>query len=134
VFATGLRNSMGMDWAPWNDALYATDNGRDMLGDDYPPCELNKLEAGNFYGWPYYNGANEPDPDYGKEIPSFAANAVAPAHEFRAHNAPLGMSFVDSSGWPQWRPCMDPGIEVHLTATKWYRCTGTETIFKAAIF
>ncbi|MFT4825741.1 MAG: glucose/arabinose dehydrogenase [Cryomorphaceae bacterium] len=101
VFATGLRNSMGMDWAPWNDALYATDNGRDMLGDDYPPCELNKLEAGNFYGWPYYNGANEPDPDYGKEIPSFAANAVAPAHEFRAHNAPLGMSFVDSSGWPQ---------------------------------
>lgn len=101
LFATGLRNSMGMDWAPWDGALYATDNGRDMLGDDYPACELNKLEAGNFYGWPYYNGANEPDPDFGADIPSFAANAIAPAHEFRAHNAPLGMAFIDTTGWPE---------------------------------
>ncbi|MFK8050182.1 MAG: sorbosone dehydrogenase family protein [Halioglobus sp.] len=101
LFATGLRNSMGMDWAPWNGALYATDNGRDMLGDDYPPCELNKLEAGNFYGWPYYNGANEPDPDFGADIPDFANNPIAPAHEFSAHNAPLGMAFIDTKGWPE---------------------------------
>jgi glucose/arabinose dehydrogenase len=99
LFATGLRNSMGLDWAPWDGALYATDNGRDMLGDDYPPCELNKVEAGNFYGWPYYNGANKPDPDFGEAPPELAANPVAPVHEFRAHNAPLGLSFVDTNAW-----------------------------------
>lgn len=50
LFATGLRNSVGFDWAPWDGALYATDNGRDWLGDDYPPCELNRIEAKRFYG------------------------------------------------------------------------------------
>ncbi len=100
-FATGLRNSMGMDWAPWDNSLYATDNGRDMLGDNYPPCELNKVEAGNFYGWPHYNGTNEPDPDYGQDIPDSAGNPIAPVHEFLAHNAPLGLSFVDTGSWPK---------------------------------
>ncbi len=101
VFATGLRNSLGLDWAPWDGALYATDNGRDMLGDDYPPCELNKVEAGNFYGWPYYNGANEPDPDFSTAPPELAANPIAPVHEFRAHNAPLGLRFIDTQFWPE---------------------------------
>ena len=101
LFATGLRNSMGMDWAPWSDALYATDNGRDMLGDDYPPCELNKIEAGKFYGWPYFNGDNEPDPDFNKAPAELAANPVAPAHKFAAHNAPLGLKFIDTESWPE---------------------------------
>ncbi|MEH6570852.1 MAG: PQQ-dependent sugar dehydrogenase [Halioglobus sp.] len=100
IIATGLRNSLGFDWAPWDGALYATDNGRDMLGDDYPPCELNKIEAGNFYGWPYYNGANEPDPDFTDPPAALAKNPIAPVHEFRAHNAPLGMSFVNTQSWP----------------------------------
>jgi glucose/arabinose dehydrogenase len=99
--ATGLRNSLGLDWAPWDGALYATDNGRDMLGDDYPPCELNRIEAGNFYGWPYYNGANEPDPDFTNTPTILAANPIAPVHEFRAHNAPLGLRFVDTKSWPE---------------------------------
>ena len=45
--ATGLRNSVGFDWRPADGALYATDNGRDLLGDDVPPCELNKIEPGS---------------------------------------------------------------------------------------
>ena len=56
IYASGLRNSVGFDWAPWNNNLYATDNGRDLLGDDFPPCELNLIKHNGFYGWPYING------------------------------------------------------------------------------
>jgi len=100
IIATGLRNSVGFDWSPWDGGLYATDNGRDLLGDDYPPCELNRIEAGKFYGWPYLNGDNETDPDMGPDPFSDQRNGVPPAHAFRAHNAPLGISFIDSSNWP----------------------------------
>ncbi|MEH6592079.1 MAG: PQQ-dependent sugar dehydrogenase [Halioglobus sp.] len=100
TYATGLRNSMGMDWAPWDQALYATDNGRDLLGDDYPVCELNRIEQGQFYGWPWYNDDNEIDPDFNKPPAEIIDTAVAPVHGFRAHNAPLGMSFVNTDGWP----------------------------------
>lgn len=100
IIATGLRNSVGFDWAPWDGGLYATDNGRDMLGDDFPPCELNLIEAGRFYGWPYFNGDNVPDPDMGPDPLAAQRSPTPPVHGFRAHNAPLGIGFVDSSGWP----------------------------------
>ncbi len=100
VFATGLRNSAGFDWAPWNGELYATDNGRDMLGDDFPPCELNRLTQGGFYGWPYFNGANVPDPDMGADPLADRRSPIPPAHGFRAHNAPLGLHFVDADTLP----------------------------------
>ena len=67
IVATGLRNSVGFDWAPWDGGLYATDNGRDLMGDDLPPCELNRIEEGRFCGWPYFNGDNIPDPDMGPD-------------------------------------------------------------------
>jgi glucose/arabinose dehydrogenase len=100
IYATGLRNSVGFDWAPWNGGLYATDNGRDLLGDDFPPCELNLVEQGRFYGWPYYNGDNVPDPDMGSDPLAGEREPTPPAHGFRAHNAPLGMTFIDSRNWP----------------------------------
>jgi glucose/arabinose dehydrogenase len=100
VLATGLRNSVGFDWAPWNGALYATDNGRDMLGDDFPPCELNRIEASQFYGWPYFNGDNIPDPDMGADPLAAQREPTAPAHNFRPHNAPLGMTFLNSATLP----------------------------------
>jgi glucose/arabinose dehydrogenase len=100
IVATGLRNSVGFDWAPWDNGLYATDNGRDMLGDDFPPCELNLVEQGRFYGWPYFNGDNIVDPDMGADPLAGSRQPTAPAHNFRAHNAPLGIDFVDTAGWP----------------------------------
>ncbi|MBP6724820.1 MAG: PQQ-dependent sugar dehydrogenase [Halioglobus sp.] len=100
IIATGLRNSVGFDWAPWNGELYATDNGRDLLGDDFPPCELNLIEEGGFYGWPFFNGANLPDPDMGEDPLAGQREPTAPAHGFRAHNAPLGIAFIDNAGWP----------------------------------
>lgn len=100
VIATGLRNSVGFDWAPWNEALYATDNGRDLLGDNYPPDELNRIENGRFYGWPYINGFGDPDPDLGEGQAHRLAEAVSPEFGFRAHNAPLGIYFNRSNHLP----------------------------------
>jgi glucose/arabinose dehydrogenase len=99
IHATGLRNSVGFDWAPWDGALYATDNGRDLLGDDFPPDELNRIEQGRFYGWPYVNGFGVADPDLGGE---YAGDPVPthPAHGFRPHNAPLGIHFVRTARLP----------------------------------
>lgn len=100
IIATGLRNSVGFDWAPWNGFMYATDNGRDLLGDDTPPCELNRIEPGSFYGWPYYYGDNVPDPDMEKDPLAGQRAPTAPAHKFRAHNAPLGMTFLNTNNLP----------------------------------
>ncbi len=93
LFATGLRNAVGFDWRP-GDGLYATDNGRDLLGDDFPPCELNRIVAGGFFGWPHANGANVPDPDFGGDAAERIATAIPPVHGFGPHTAPLGIHFV----------------------------------------
>ncbi len=93
VFATGLRNTVGFDFDA-RGALWGVDNGRDMLGDDIPPEELNHIEQGKFYGWPYRYGDNLPDPDFGKTDDRRAAAAVAPAYKFPAHMAPLSIKFL----------------------------------------
>jgi glucose/arabinose dehydrogenase len=103
LYATGLRNSAGFDWHPDTGELFATDNGRDLLGDDFPPCELNRVVRGGFYGWPYANGDNVTDPDLGAGNEERIAGAVPPAHGFRAHNAPLGISFVRGDAAPGYR-------------------------------
>jgi glucose/arabinose dehydrogenase len=100
TFATGLRNSVGFDWQPGTNALYATDNGRDLLGDDIPPCELNHIVQGGFYGWPIAYGDRVPDPDLGAGHEAEIARSLPPAHAFRAHNAPLGMTFVRGPNAP----------------------------------
>ena len=94
LYATGLRNAVDFDWHPANGKLFATDNGRDLLGNDFPPCELNEIEAGGFYGWPYVNGDGVSDPDFGGQRPDLEARAISPVHGFRAHNAPLGIGFA----------------------------------------
>ena len=96
IYATGLRNTVGFDWTPWSGELYATSNSRDMLGDDFPPDDLNLVVKGGFYGWPYFHDDNVPDPEFGDKRPDLAAVAIPPAHKFRAHNAPLGIHFVEA--------------------------------------
>jgi len=100
TYATGLRNSVGFDWQPGTNALYATDNGRDLLGDDFPPCELNEIERGGFYGWPVANGDRVLDPDLGEGFEARAAASLPPAHDFAAHNAPLGIRFLRHPAQP----------------------------------
>jgi len=100
IHARGLRNAVGFDWQPGTNELYATDNGRDLLGDDFPPCELNRVEPGGFYGWPYANGDREPDPDFGEGHAAEIESSIPPAHGFASHNAPLGITFVRQSDPP----------------------------------
>jgi len=100
VYATGLRNSVGMDWAPWDQQFYATDNGRDLMGDDSPLCELNAIVEGGFYGWPTINGYGQLDPDYGEGQEAMLATAISPVFGFKAHNAPLGISFPRAAKLP----------------------------------
>jgi len=101
IYATGLRNAVGFDWRPADGELYATDNGRDLLGDDFPPCELNRIEKGGFYGWPVANGDKVPDPDLGAGHEEKIASSIPPVHHFRAHNAPLGIVFVTGDELPE---------------------------------
>jgi glucose/arabinose dehydrogenase len=104
IFATGLRNSVGFDWQPGTNTLYATDNGRDLLGDDFPPCELNLVELGKFYGWPIANGDRVPDPNFGSGQQDRIRKSIPPVHAFGAHTAPLGIVFLRHSTLPgEWR-------------------------------
>jgi glucose/arabinose dehydrogenase len=101
VYARGLRNSVGFDWRPGTGDLFATDNGRDLLGDDFPPCELNRVVQGGDYGWPFANGDRQLDPDLGPGHEARAAASIPPAHGFRAHNAPLGIVFLRGDALPE---------------------------------
>lgn len=91
----GVRNSVGFDWHPESGDFYFTDNGRDMLGDDIPPCELNVLPKDSeprHFGFPYYWGDNQPDPEFGDKA-SPETKYYKPFHKFPAHVAPLGCYF-----------------------------------------
>jgi len=101
IWARGLRNSVGFDWRPATGELFATDNGRDLLGDDFPPCELNRIVRGGDYGWPVANGDRKLDPDQGAGHEARAAASLPPAHGFRAHTAPLGITFLESDAHPE---------------------------------
>ncbi len=103
IFASGLRNAVGFDWKPDTGELFATDNGRDLLGDDFPPCELNHVVSGGFYGWPYANGRRVIDPDQGTGHEAEVARSRVPSYAFGAHTAPLGIAFLRNAKLPAWR-------------------------------
>jgi len=99
VFARGIRNSLGFDWNPASGELWFTDNGRDMLGDDIPPCELNRVTApGQHFGYPFCHGTDVVDPEFGEL--GRCEEAVSPAVELAPHSAPLGMRFYTGSMFP----------------------------------
>ncbi len=99
IIASGIRNSVGFDWNPVNGEMWFTDNGRDMLGDDVPPCELNRMtKIGQHYGYPYCHGGTIPDPEFGKN--HSCADFIAPAQNLGPHVAPLGMEFYTGKMFP----------------------------------
>lgn len=102
LVAKGVRNSVGFDWHPITGDLWFTDNGRDMMGDDIPPCELNKVtEDGQFFGFPYIHGSNIADPKFGSKLtPELAKNFKAPEWNYQAHVAPLGALFYTGDMFP----------------------------------
>ena len=99
VFAKGVRNSVGFDWHPQTHELWFTDNGRDMMGDDVPPDELNHApKAGMHFGYPYCHGGDVADPEFGRK--RACAEFTPPAQKFGAHVASLGIRFYTGSTFP----------------------------------
>ncbi len=95
IYASGLRNPVGMAWQPATKTLYTAVNERDELGDDLVPDYLTSVKEGAFYGWPYsYYGANE-DPRRKGERPDLVKQAVVPDVPLGAHTASLGLAFYD---------------------------------------
>jgi len=99
VFAEGVRNSIGFAWHPQSHVMWFTDNGRDWLGDDAPPDELNRAEKkGLHFGYPYRHGMDIADPEFGDQAPD--RSFTAPAAELGAHVAALGLRFYTGSMFP----------------------------------
>ena len=99
VYASGIRNSVGFDWHPVTKELWFTDNGRDWLGNDSPPDELNHAPSkGMHFGFPYFHGGNIPDPDFAKDRQ--ATEFVPPARALGPHVAALGMRFYTGTMFP----------------------------------
>jgi glucose/arabinose dehydrogenase len=99
VFARGVRNSVGFDWQPSSKVLYFTDNGRDELGDDVPPDELNRAPKQDMsFGFPYCHGGEIPDPIYGKD--KKCSELTPPLVKLHAHVAAIGMRFYTGSMFP----------------------------------
>ena len=100
TFAHGVRNSVGFAWHPETDELWFTDNGRDMMGDNVPPCELNHApQAGLHFGYPYCHGGGILDPEYGSG--QNCANYVSPVQNLGPHVAPLGLTFYTGDMFPE---------------------------------
>ena len=100
VFASGVRNSVGFTWHPVTQELWFTDNGRDHLGDDVPPCELNHApRIGLDFGFPYCHGRDIKDPDFGKLGDCSAI--TPPAQLLGAHVAPLAVKFYTGTAFPE---------------------------------
>ncbi|MVM37456.1 sorbosone dehydrogenase family protein [Spirosoma sp. HMF3257] len=95
IYASGLRNPVGMGWQPTTKVLYTAVNERDELGDDLVPDYMTSVKEGGFYGWPYaYYGQNE-DPRRKGERPDLVKQAIVPDVPLGSHTASLGLAFYD---------------------------------------
>jgi glucose/arabinose dehydrogenase len=101
IYASGLRNPVGMDWAPGTRTLWTAVNERDGLGDDLVPDYITSVKEGGFYGWPYaYFGQHE-DPRRKGERPDLVAKAIVPDIPMGAHTASLGLAFYTKNSFPE---------------------------------
>jgi glucose/arabinose dehydrogenase len=99
IVARGIRNTVGFDWHPQTHELWFTDNGRDLLGDDRPPDELNHAtKAGLHFGFPYCHGGDIADPKFGAGHP--CSQYVPPAQKLGPHVAAIGMTFYTGTMFP----------------------------------
>lgn len=99
IYANGVRNTVGFTWHPETKEMWFTDNGRDMLGDDIPPCELNRVtSAGLHFGYPYCHAGTISDPEFGEGQP--CEQFTKPAQTLGPHVAPLGLKFYTGDNFP----------------------------------
>lgn len=104
-FARGLRNAVFMAFHPKTGELWATEMGRDHLGDNLPPDEVNIVEEGKNYGWPICYGRNIHDANFDKNTyirnPCLLPHEMPSLIDLQAHSAPLGLAFIPEEGWPE---------------------------------
>ena len=101
IYASGLRNPVGMGWAPGTSTLFTTVNERDGLGDDLVPDYLTSVQPGGFYGWPYsYFGQHEDPRMKDKQQPDLVKKAIVPDVALGAHTASLGLAFDEQNALP----------------------------------
>ena len=98
VFASGLRNAVGLAVHPDSGALWATNNGRDFMGDDVPPDTVRIVEEGSDHGWPRCHAGDVVDPEFGSA--DACADVVQPLAQIQAHSAPLGLAFYTGQQFP----------------------------------
>lgn len=106
VYAAGLRNTIGWGWHPETGEFWGMDHGSDWRGDDQPPEELNLIEAGNNYGWPFCYADQQVDPylavpPQGMTKAEFCAQSTSPVLTYQAHSAPIGMVFYTGDQFPE---------------------------------
>lgn len=99
IYAHGVRNTVGFTWHPETNEMWFTDNGRDMMGDDVPPCELNRIaHAGQHFGYPFCHGGTVMDPEFGEQRP--CSDFIPPVQPMGAHTAPLAVKFYRGNMFP----------------------------------
>ena len=101
IYASGLRNPVGVDWNPANGELWTAVNERDGLGDDLVPDYITSVKYGGFYGWPYSYFGNIPDPRMKGQGKDLVAKAIVPDVAAGAHTASLGLAFYDKGAFPE---------------------------------
>lgn len=99
IYATGLRNAVGIAFRPGTGELWATNNGRDWLGDNQPPETVYHVEEGDDAGWPRCHSGRIVDPEYGE--PDACEGVAEPVIEMQAHAAPLGLTFYTGKQFPE---------------------------------
>lgn len=138
IYAKGVRNTVGFTWHPQTKELWFTDNGRDMLGDDKPACELNVApKKGMHFGYPYCHEGSIKDPEFGDK--HACSEFTAPADKLGPHVAPLGLKFYTGSSFPaayknqlfvaehgSWNRSKKSGYNVTLVKLQNNKVTGHE--------
>lgn len=100
-FAKGLRNAIGFDWDPSTGAMWSTDMGQDKLGEEMPCDEINRIQAGKHYGFPYFICNNVANPDLKDAKGKMdVKDTVPPAFELPAHSSPIGLTFYKGKQFP----------------------------------
>jgi glucose/arabinose dehydrogenase len=139
VFASGVRNTVGFTWHPQTKELWFTDNGRDMLGDEIPNCELNVAsKSGLHFGYPYCHEGGIKDPEFGDKKP--CKDFVPPVQKLGPHVAPLGLKFYTGDLFPEqyknqlfvakhgsWNRSKKNGYDVSLVKVENNKSVGYET-------
>ena len=100
IFASGLRNCVGMAVNPITGALWCSTNERDGLGDNLPPDYITSVQANGFYGWPWFYIGGHEDPHHRGEHPELQSKVIIPDVLLQAHSASLEMTFYDGAQFP----------------------------------